>query len=260
MSGQGFPFCINIEAVKVRHYLVILAILILMAGCSKNDGGAPASQAPAALPQAAENDAAKGPEEDSYSPEEEVAGNTSPEIRKVWFVGGDGSTGNTLGIEFETFDADEDVVTVGIVWSRNGESAGTGKYISSEVRRDDKITVVLTPSDGKTTGRPVTLTRQVTNSPPSIQGHDQFQFDGNTASFQMLASDPDGDTLSYALNDAPAGMTIDRNTGRIRWEVPPETTGKISFMVEVSDGFGGSAKAPLSITIAPQPDPESETR
>lgn len=241
----------------MRHYLVILAILVLMAGCSRNDSGAPVNQEPVSAssqPQAAENDVAKG----SDSPEEN--GNTPPEVRKVWFVGGDGSAGNTLGVEFETFDADDDVVAVDIAWSKNGEPAGTGKYVSLEVRRDDNITVTLTPSDEKATGRPVTLSRKITNSPPSIQGHDQFQFEGNYVSFQMIASDSDGDALSYALKDAPAGMTIDRKTGRVRWEVSPETTGKISFTVEVSDGFGGLATAPSSITIAPQPDPDSEAR
>jgi len=247
----------------VRQYLVILAILVFVAGCSRNDGGVPVGGQAPVDPQPSASEVNVAPETSSReedlqapsSPGED--GNTPPEIREVWFVGGDGSAGNTLGIEFVASDADGDAVQVDIEWKKNGEPAGTGKYVSLEVRRDDSITVTLVPSDGKTAGQPVNLTRKITNMPPSIQGHDSFQFDGNVASFQMLASDADGDALSYVLKDAPAGMTIDRNTGIIRWEVSPETTGKVMFTVEVSDAFGGSATAPLSITIAPQPDPEA---
>ena len=241
-----------------QNLFVVFTIVVLLAGCSRDDSGVPVSQAPAPAPAAL----ALGGEQaanvsDGTSSSQDEEGNVSPEIKTVWFIGGDGTVGNTLGIEFETSDAGGTAVQVDIAWSRNGEPAGAGKYIPVEVRRDDSITVTLTPSTGKAVGNPVTLSRKITNSPPSVHGHDQFQFEGNVASFQMLASDVDGDTLSYALKDAPAGMTIDRNTGRIRWEVSPETTGKIEFTVEVSDGFGGSATAPLSITIAPQPNSEA---
>ena len=247
----------------MRQYLVVLAILILMSGCSRNDGGVPVSQAPAdPSSRATEKDIAKASEGEvldlpaSSDPSED--NNASPVIRQVWFVGGDGSVGNTIGVEFEAFDADGDAVNVNIEWSKNGKPAGAGKYIPQEVRRDDEITVILTPSDRKTTGKPVTLSRKITNSPPSVGGHDQFRFEGNVARFKIRASDADGDTLSYALKDAPARMTIDRNTGEITWEVSPEITGKVMFTVEVSDSFGGSATAPLSITIAPQPDSETQ--
>jgi len=248
---------------KLRNFLLILAVLVLITGCSRNDSGVSVSQTPAPPPSQVEGgDVAEVPEvvvlpDTSPEPEEEE-GNTPPEIRKVWFVAGDGSAGNGIGVEFETFDADGDTVNVEIEWRKNGEPAGTGKYIQSEIRRDDNITVTITPSDGKAAGRAVNLSRKIANSPPSIQGHNQFQFEEGVVFFQILASDSDEDTLSYALKDAPVGMTIDRDTGKIRWAVPPETTGKIMFTVEVSDGSGGSATASLSITVAPQSYSEAQ--
>ena len=234
-----------------RRYLVLFAILFLMAGCSGSSGVSNDPRVAGPPGAMMDNAGNSGNSSDSSSVQ---TGNTAPQIRQIWFVGGDGTPGNTLGVEFEAFDADGDAVQVAIAWEKNGEPAGAGSRLPAAIRRDDKITVTLTPSDGKTTGRPVTLTRTILNSPPAIEGHDQFQFDGDNVTFQVHASDADGDPLTYVLKDAPAGMVIDRKTGRIRWPVSPETVGRIPFTVEVSDGVGGSTTAQLAVTIAPQPD------
>ena len=43
--------------------------------------------------------------------------------------------------------------------------------------------------------------------------------DGKNISYQIVATDPDGDTLSYSLLDPPAGMVIDSSTGIINWQI-----------------------------------------
>ncbi|MCL2102950.1 MAG: Ig domain-containing protein [Syntrophorhabdaceae bacterium] len=257
MNGQGFPFCTSIEAMMARRFIVFIAVLFFMAACSKKDDAVPVNlPKPKASPvvKTTAKEASEKEDEEIDVPEESV----SVGIRQVWFVGGDASAGNTLGVEYEAFSKTGNPVQVDIKWSKNGESAGEGKFVQSELQRGDKIVVTLTPSAGKIVGRPVTLNREITNSPPLIEGHGQFQFEDNVASFQLRATDADGDTLTYSLKDAPAGMTINQSTGRIQWTVPPETTGKVMFMVEVSDGNGGISTAPLSITIAPQPESEEK--
>src|SRR5262249_60637856 len=59
--------------------------------------------------------------------------------------------------------------------------------------------------------------------PPVITSHPRTKVDfGKTPEFyQVVASDPDGDPLSYSLVTAPPGMTID-STGLLRWLPTPD--------------------------------------
>jgi hypothetical protein len=176
-----------------------------------------------------------------------------PEIRGVRFVGGDGRPGNTLGVEVEGYDADGDPVQFEIAWQKNGQPAGTGNRLTAPVKRGDKVSVTVTPFDGKERGKSATLFRQILNTPPVIEGQEEFQVTENAVTFHVRASDADGDPLTYSLKDAPAGMSIDRKTGLVRWMTSPGTTGKVPFTVIVSDGSGGESTARFTVTIAEQP-------
>ncbi|MBE0606543.1 MAG: putative Ig domain-containing protein [Deltaproteobacteria bacterium] len=142
-----------------------------------------------------------------------------------------------------------------IAWQKNGQPAGTGKRLTAPVKRGDKVIVTVTPFDGKDRGGSATLSREILNTPPAIEGQEQFQVSDNAVTFHVQASDADGDPLTYSLKDAPAGMSIDRGTGWVRWATPLGTTGKVPFTVIVSDGAGGESTARFTVTIAEQPSP-----
>ena len=55
-------------------------------------------------------------------------------------------------------------------------------------------------------------------------------------SYQVGATDLDGDALTYSLVSAPAGATIDATTGKLVWT--PDATGEYAFKVKVADGKG----------------------
>jgi hypothetical protein len=52
--------------------------------------------------------------------------------------------------------------------------------------------------------------------------------------YNVEATDTDGDTLTYSLTSNPTGMTIDSSTGIISWT--PDTAGDYSVTLKVSDG------------------------
>jgi len=54
--------------------------------------------------------------------------------------------------------------------------------------------------------------------------------------YDVDATDSNGDTLIYSLNTAPAGMTIEVHTGVINWAPTVAYVGIHSVIVEVSDG------------------------
>ncbi len=233
----------------------LLAVLLLLYGCSGEREGPP----PVAPPEGNVVAPAPQPREGSPAAGEPAQGasaaipNTLPEIRGVRFVGGDGLPGNTLGVEAEGNDADGDPVEFEIAWRKDGQPAGSGNRLAAPVKRGEMVAVTITPFDGKERGTPAILSREILNTPPAIEGQEQFQVSDNDVTFHVRASDADGDPLTYSIKDAPAGMSIDRSTGWVRWVTTPGTPGKVPFTVTVSDGSGGEATARFSVTITELP-------
>ena len=236
------------------HTLVVPVALLLAVGCSGDRKGPPtpfpAGDAAGPTEQPGGGSPVGG--EPARAPDAAVR-NASPEIRGVQFVGGDGRPGNTLGVEAGGYDADGDPVQFEIAWRKNGQPAGTGNRLAAAVKRGDKVTVTVTPFDGKERGTSATLFREILNTPPVIAGQEQFQVSDNAVTFHVRASDEDGDPLTYAMMDAPPGMSIDRKTGWVRWIPPPGAPGKAPFTVIVSDGSGGESTARFTVTIAELP-------
>ncbi|MDH3760002.1 MAG: Ig-like domain-containing protein [Gammaproteobacteria bacterium] len=69
--------------------------------------------------------------------------------------------------------------------------------------------------------------------------------------YQVVASDPDGDALTYGLLSAPAGMTIDAVTGVIDW-IPAAhfDNEQLPIRLVVTDSRGLTAEAPAFIFVA----------
>jgi hypothetical protein len=64
--------------------------------------------------------------------------------------------------------------------------------------------------------------------------------------YDVNATDPNSDTLSYSLISSPDGMGIAQNTGLITWT--PETDGTYPVSVRVEDGNGGFYTQDFTIT------------
>jgi hypothetical protein len=146
-------------------------------------------------------------------------------------------------------DVDGDTVTITYEWTLNGQPVGTGRELAAKVKRRDKISVKATPNDGIDSGPVAVLDHEIANMPPVITDHKEFTFDGTTYTYQVKASDPDGDPLSYSLETAVPGMTINEKTGLLKWAVPPDFTGVQGATVVVKDDNGGAAQYTVKITI-----------
>ncbi len=69
--------------------------------------------------------------------------------------------------------------------------------------------------------------------------------------YDALAIDPDNDTVSYELIDAPGGMILDATTGQITWAPSAEQIGLQSVAIEATDGRGGAATQTFQIDVVP---------
>ncbi len=67
---------------------------------------------------------------------------------------------------------------------------------------------------------------------------------------QVTATDPDGDTLTFELLDAPRGMSIGASSGLIQWNVTASAFAQESVTVAVNDGRGGSFQQQFLISVA----------
>jgi hypothetical protein len=175
--------------------------------------------------------------------------NAPPEIESVKLLPEVLRPGDTLSVEAVGSDSDGDDVTVLYEWTKNGEPAGRGQSIEGTVKRGDKIGVRITPHDGEASGRGVELNREIQNWPPVIHEHKEFSFNGSVYTYQVRASDADGDTLSYALASPVQDMKIDASTGLVTWNIPPDFEGKKTIAIVVNDGHGGIATYSLDIAI-----------
>lgn len=69
--------------------------------------------------------------------------------------------------------------------------------------------------------------------------------------YELIARDPDEDTLSYRLLQAPQGMVLNSVTGGIEWSPSAADIGIHRVVLEVGDGRGGISKQNWSISVQP---------
>lgn len=175
-------------------------------------------------------------------------GNAPPRLKSVKLVPEDFRPGDVLGVEAEAEDPDRDAVTIEYEWTKNGEPAGDTAQIGVPLKRGDWFTIRVTPFDGEEYGLPVVLKRGLRNFPPMFSGSIKKNFDGKLFTYEVKASDPDGDTLTYAVS-GPEGAKIESSTGAGSWEVPEDFEGEVPFTVTAADGHGGEARQAFKLTI-----------
>ncbi len=71
--------------------------------------------------------------------------------------------------------------------------------------------------------------------------------------YDAVARDADDDPLSFSLVARPAGMTVDTDTGYLRWTPIGDQVGVHHVDLEVSDGRGGMAVQSFEIMVVGEP-------
>ncbi|MBX9627946.1 MAG: putative Ig domain-containing protein, partial [Gemmataceae bacterium] len=141
-----------------------------------------------------------------------------------------------------------DATTGRITWTPAAGQAGT-----------HTVVVLATDPGGAGGSQTYTLVAAAANGPPTITSNAvQTVTAGLPYRYDVRASDPDGDPLTFTLDQHPVGMTVDR-LGRITWSPGVADVGKHRVAVTVDDGRGLSVTqtydlAVLADTKAPRID------
>jgi len=157
---------------------------------------------------------------------------------------------NNYFYDVEASDSNGDALVYSLTESPSGMTieSDTG-VINWTPSTEGSASVIVSVSDGKggTAEQSYTITVFPANLPPEITSTppNQTTVDANYV-YNVAATDPDGDTLSYRLLDAPSGLRINSSTGQVTWV--PYNAGTSSVSIEVSDPSGLSARQDYNIT------------
>ncbi len=70
---------------------------------------------------------------------------------------------------------------------------------------------------------------------------------GDPIEIQLSANDPDGDTLTFSLDEAPSGMTLDPSSGKITYRPDSLGHGAIKFRASVTDSEGAKTSGSYEV-------------
>ncbi len=131
----------------------------------------------------------------------------------------------------------------------------TGKVAWSPATPDigtQEIVVRAADSQGESAEQRFTLTTIASppNQPPTFSSTPEVSGNVDTPySYRAVATDPDGDPLTYAIQTGPATMTIDPATGQVTWTPAASQLGDQPISLTVSDGHGGTATQSFAVQV-----------
>jgi predicted small lipoprotein YifL len=119
--------------------------------------------------------------------------------------------------------------------------------------------ITITVSDGTLTATLPAFNITVaatppTNRAPTITGSPATSAQVGTAyNFQPVGSDPDGNTLTYSIQNRPSWATFSTTTGRLTGTPAAGNVGSFSnITITVTDGTASTSLAPFAIQVAAQ--------
>lgn len=181
-------------------------------------------------------------------------GNTPPVVQSVSFKNPAIHRGVEIALTVTGNDPDGDDMTYHYQWFRNGrqiDSIDGPNLPGDQFRRGDQISYLVIPFDGEDEGPPYEG-RAVTipNAPPSFVSKPPLQFTSDIYRYQAQAEDPDADEITYALENPPPGMKIDRVTGQIDWPLTGLPAGDHHIGLVAEDSQGQKGYQEYSLTMS----------
>jgi hypothetical protein len=112
--------------------------------------------------------------------------------------------------------------------------------------------IIITVSDGSLTASLPAFAIAVNSTAPRISGTPATTVNAGTAySFQPTATDPNGDTLTFSIQNAPSWATFSASTGRLSGTPASANAGTYSnIIISVSDGTNRVSLPAFTITVA----------
>ena len=118
------------------------------------------------------------------------------------------------------------------------------------------VTLLAIDSYGATASQDFVIEVRGVNSPPLLTANPPTTvFQGEMYGALFVASDPDGDDLSFEVVSGPAGMIIHSEIGWLSWDTQGVEPGSYAATVRVDDGWGGVDSWSFTVTVVADEEP-----
>ena len=156
-------------------------------------------------------------------------------------------------------DVDDDALTFSIAnrpaWASFSTANGRLRGTPTSAHVGSYSNIVISVSDGRTSASLPAFGIEVSaapNRPPTISGAPPTSITaGLVYSFRPNGSDPDGDSLTYSIENRPPWLTFDTSTGRLYGTPLPTDAGSYAnIVIVISDGSASASLPTFALTVS----------
>lgn len=181
-------------------------------------------------------------------------GNSPPRIVSVGFADPYVHRGVNIEAIPEAEDADADDISFHFHWFLNDTELlenNTNILEGDRFSKGDRIALWVIPSDQESEGAIFYGSEfEIPNAPPAFISSPPLSFEATEYIYLAQATDPDDDPLTYFLEAAPEGMTIEGETGDIHWLINEKDAGEHVVKIVVQDAEGAKAVQEYSLNLS----------
>ena len=164
--------------------------------------------------------------------------------------------GTDVTVVPEAEDDDEDSIDFTYQWLINGEAdpvLAQATLPGDKFTKGDTIQVLIVPNDFFDDGPAYkSPSLQIPNAPPSILSVPPPGITSFDYRYQVEVSDPDDNTFTYRLDEAPVGMSIDENSGLLEWSLADVAPGDYTIAVIAADSEGVETAQEYTLSLGAQ--------
>ncbi len=193
-----------------------------------------------------------------------VIANSLPVLKSFTIAPMPAHSTDELTARLDVFDADGEYVRSAYQWKKGKEDipgATEATLTPDYFKKGDRIGCQLRVSDGESPEVTYYSNEMVIlNSAPIITSYPSAErIEGSSYEYQVTAEDPDEDKVEFSLLSAPEGMTIDAETGLIKWRISErQGEGKFDFEIIARDPEGAQSVQPVTLSLSSNKEGQAE--
>ncbi|NOS77920.1 MAG: hypothetical protein HOP35_08225 [Nitrospira sp.] len=186
-----------------------------------------------------------------------LVGNTPPAVSAAVLQLAD--SGARVEAQVEASDLDHDRIDLTYRWLQENKVIKEGEEASLSTKGlNPRVPVVveIIARDPEVVGKPFRSTPLLLiNHPPQIVSAPPAPAGTGVYEYLVRAVDDDGDPITFQLEQAPVGMTIDEATGHLIWAVSADQVGAVHVKVLAKDGQGFATYQEFDLTFSRETAP-----
>jgi len=191
-----------------------------------------------------------------FTTEPVVVGNSPPVVAHLAIEPESVSPGVHVQARADISDVDRDLIRVSYRWWKNDllvQEGDEAELDTAGFSRGDNLSVEALPFDGVQKGKAVrSVPIRVGNIPPRILSAPTKSIVNNRYDYQVEATDAESDAITFSLETAPPGMTIDEHKGVLSWQISQGQIGvhKVRILAKDSQGAITFQEFELNLTAS----------